>query len=59
MRLEKYIFCIKFETIGLVIGFFGVLICGCSLLFLVGVISYKLLDSSEQTQENDFFGKDK
>ena len=35
MKLEKFMFCMTLETIGLVIGFSGAIISGCTLLIIV------------------------
>ena len=37
MRLEKFMFCMTVETIGLAIGYFGVYTYGLELLLLIGV----------------------
>ena len=35
MKLEKFMFCMTLETIGLVMGFLGAIVSGCTLLFVV------------------------
>lgn len=47
MKLEKFMFCMTLETIGLAIGFFGIFVSGLTLLLtLVGGTTIILLFSS-------------
>lgn len=55
MKMEKFMCCMTLETFGLILGSFGVFVCGFMLLFLI--VGYIILISFFSS--SDFVNEDK
>lgn len=56
MKLEKFMFCMSLETIGLTVGFFGTFFWGFSLLSFLRLVFFILTNASTDAYVRTFFG---